>query len=150
MEKYRNKLKVHNIIFAVSAIALIVVQTLAFLKIIKPIEGDSHWHDYWNGMIAGMAFAFMGIMIFGLVKNLISLKNPDKLKKQYVKENDERTMQIAKHGQAAGASAFLLMLPAAIIISGYFNITVCITCLAITFGLSCSMALGKIIYSKKM
>ncbi len=150
MENYRNKLKTQNTIFAVSAIALIVVQTLAYLRIIKPIEGDAHWHDYWNGMIAGMTFALMGILIFGFIKNLISLKNPEKLKKQYVKENDERTLQIVKHGKAAGASAFLLCLPAAIIISGYFNITVCITCLAVTFGLSISMALGKIIYSSKM
>ena len=150
MENYRNKLKTQNIILAVSAVSLIVVQILAYLRIIKPIEGNSHWSDMWNGMITGMAFAAMGFMIFGFVKNLISLKNPEKLKKQYIKENDERTLQIVKHGQAAGAAAFLLMLPAAIIISGFFNITVCITCLVITFCLSVSMALGKLIYSKKM
>lgn len=150
MENYRKKLKVYNIIFAVSAIALITVQTLAFLRIIKPVEGDSHWHDYWNGMIAGMAFAFMGIMIFGIVKNLIAMKNPEKLKKQYIKEHDERTILVAKSGQAAGSSTFLLLLPVAIIISGYFNVTVCITCLAVTFGLAISMGLGKLYYSKKL
>jgi len=150
MEKYRNKLKLQNIIFAVSAVALIVVQVLAYLRIIKPIEGDVHWLDYWNGMITGMAFAVMSLMIFGFIKNLISLNNPEKLKKQYLKENDERTIQITRYGQATGATAFLLMLPAAIIISGYFNPTVCITCLVVTFGLSVSMALGKIIYSNKM
>ena len=150
MENYRNKLKTQNIIFAVSATALIAVQVLAYLRIIKPIEGDAHWLDYWNGMIAGMAFAVMSLMIFGFIKNLILLNNPEKLKKQYIKENDERTLQIVKQGQAAGATAFLLMLPAAIIISGYFNPTVCITCLVVTFGLSLSMALGKIIYSNKM
>lgn len=150
MENYRNKLKVHNIIFTVSALSLAIVQTLAFLRIIKPVEGDSHWHDAWNGMIAGMAFAIMGFMIFGIIKNIIALKNPEKLKKQYIKENDERTLQIVKNGQSAGASVFLLLLPAAIIISGYFNITVCITCLAVTFGLSISMVIGKIVYSKKI
>ena len=74
--------------------------------------------------------------------------NKTKRRKQYLKENDERTIQITRYGQATGASIFLLMLPAAIIISGYFNPTVCITCLVVTFGLSLSMALGKIIYSK--
>ena len=150
MEKYRNKLKIHNIIFAVSAIALITTFVLAGMRVIKPVEGDSYWMDYWNGLIAGMSVAVMGFMIFGFIKNLIALKNTEKLRKQYLKENDERTIQITRYGQATGASIFLLMLPAAIIISGYFNPTVCITCLVVTFGLSLSMALGKIIYSKKM
>lgn len=150
MENYRKKLKMHNVIFGISAAALAAVQILAYMRIIKPIEGDSHWHDYWNGMITGMAFAIMGIMIFGFIKNLIALKNKEKLKKQYIKENDERIIKICKNGQAAGASVFLLCLPAVIIISGYFNITVCITCIAVTFGLSISMALGKLYYSKKL
>ncbi|MBQ8434846.1 MAG: hypothetical protein IJX24_02390 [Oscillospiraceae bacterium] len=150
MENYRNKLKIHNIIFAVSAIALITAFVLAGMRVIKPVEGDSYWMDYWNGLIAGMSVAVMGFMIFGFIKNLIALKNTEKLRKQYLKENDERTIQITRYGQATGASIFLLMLPAAIIISGYFNPTVCITCLVVTFGLSLSMALGKIIYSKKM
>ncbi len=150
MENYRTKLKHNNVIFALSAVALIVTQVLAYARVITPNAGNSHWRDSWNGFIAGAAFAVMAFMIFGLIKNLIALKNPDKLKKQYIKDNDERTIQIVEKGKAYGSSAFLLSMPAIIIISGYFNIVVCITCIAVTFVLSILMTIGKIYYNKKI
>lgn len=150
MENYRKKLKAQNIIFSICALALATVLILGFSGIIKPIEGNEHWKDYWNGMISGMSLAFIAIMIIGIIKNVIALKNPKKIKKQYAKENDERNAQIAEKGKSSGASIFLMIMPVIIIISGYFNIIVCFTCLAVTFGLSISMILGKFYYSKKM
>ncbi len=150
MENYRTKLKHQNVIFALSAVALIVTQVLAYARVITPNAGNSHWSDGWNGFIAGAAFAVMAFMLFGLIKNLIALKSPEKLKKQYVKENDERKIQITEKGQAQGSSAFLLSMPAAIIISGYFNIVVCITCVVVTFALSIFMIIGKVYYNKKI
>lgn len=150
MENYRKKLKAQNIIFSICALAMLTVLILGFSGVIKPIEGNEHWKDYWNGMISGMSLAFIAIMIIGIVKNLIAMKNSQKLKKQYAKENDERNAQITEKGKSSGASIFLLIMPAIIIITGYFNIIVCFTCLAITFGLSFSMLLGKLYYFKKM
>lgn len=150
MENYRTKLKHQNIIFALSAMALIATQILAYARVITPDAGNSHWRDSWNGFIAGLAFAVMAFMIFGLVKNLIALKNPEKLKKQYVKENDERKIRIIEKGQANGSSAFLRSMPAAIIISGYFNITVCITLVTVTFALGIFMVIGKLYFNKKI
>lgn len=150
MENYRKKLKAQNIIFSICALALTIVLILGFSGIIKPIEGNEKWKDYWNGMISGMSLAFIAIMIIGIIKNIIAMKNSRKLKKKYAKENDERKAQITEKGKSLGASIFLMIMPVIIIISGYFNIIVCFTCLAITFGLSFSMLLGKIYYSKKM
>lgn len=150
MENYRKKLKAQNIIFVICALALATVLILGFSGVIKPIEGMEDWKDYWNGMISGMSMAFITIMIIGIVKNVIAMKNPEKLRKQYAKENDERNAQIAEKGKSSGSSIFLLFMPVIIIISGYFNVIVCFTCLAITFGLSFSMLFGKLYYSKKM
>ncbi|MGN0612910.1 MAG: DUF6442 family protein [Porcipelethomonas sp.] len=150
MENYRKKLKAQNIIFSFCAAALMIILILAFSGVIKPIEGNEHWKDYWNGMIFGSSFAVMVMMIFGIIKNIIAMKNPQKLKKQFVTENDERTAQIQEKGKSSGASVFQVCMPVVMIVSGYFNITVCITCLALIFGLSVCMALGKFYYSKKI
>lgn len=121
MENYRKKLKAQNIIFSICALALATVLILGFSGIIKPIEGNEHWKDYWNGMISGMSLAFIAIMIIGIIKNVIALKNPKKIKKQYAKENDERNAQIAEKGKSSGASIFLMIMPVIIIIETLKN-----------------------------
>lgn len=90
MEEYRNKLKIQNVFFSVCSAVLIVVQILAYSGVIDPVNSGKSWADFWHGFIAGVALGVTAIMIFGLIKNLIALKNNKQLKKLYVKENDER------------------------------------------------------------
>ena len=90
------------------------------------------------------------IMILGLIKNLIALKNNKQLKKLYVKENDERKKEICTKGKSAGASAYLCCMLAAAIICGYFNVIVCITCIICTFVQSLFMIGGKLYYNRKL
>lgn len=150
MEEYRNKLKVQNVLFAVCSAVLIAVQILAYSGVIDPVTSGKRWADYWNGFIAGVAMGVTAIMIFGLIKNLIALKNERQLKKLYVKENDERKNEICTKGKSAGATAYLCCMIPAAIICGYFNIIVCITCIICIFVQSIFMFGGKLYYSRKL
>lgn len=151
MEEYRRKLKNQNIIFAIGAAALIVVQAVAFSGIISPaVLANSEWADFWNGFYAGVALAVTLIFIFGFVKNLTAMKNEKKLKKLYVKENDERKKEICEKGKSAGASACVIFMLAAAIVGGYFNITVFLTCISCVLALSLFMIGGKAYYHKKL
>ena len=150
MENYKKKLKHQNVLLALFAALLIAVQVLAFAEIIRPIASDSHWVSYWNGMIAGMSAAFTVLSIIGIVMNLRALRSEKALKKQFAKENDERLIEVARRGQAGGVRIFLFAMLAAVIVSGYFNVTVSLTCLVCLFLLSVTIGICKLYWAKKM
>lgn len=96
MENYRKKLKAQNIIFLICALTLTIVLILAFSGIIKPIK----WKDYWNGMISGMSLAFIAIMLIGIIKNAIAMKNSRKLKKNMQRKMMNERLRLLKKAKA--------------------------------------------------
>lgn len=150
MKEYRSRLKKQNVLLSIAALALIAAQILSFKGVIKPVLPNQNWAEYWNGFIAGAAMGVTALFIFGIITNIRAMRNEKALKKLFAKENDERTLQICAKGKSAGASFAVILLLLAGIISGYFNITVFVTCIVCVFIVSVSMALGKLYYNRKM
>ena len=150
MENYREKLKIHNILYGVGALALLAIQVLAYSGLVSPVGADERWQGFYNGFIAGAAFGVMALFIVGLVMNLRALRSEKALKKQYIKETDERSRQITAMGKSAGATIFLLLMVPAAIILGYFNVTVFITCIGCILALSLLMGGAKLYFSRKL
>lgn len=134
MEKYREKLKLQNWLYAIGAVILIAVQVLSFNQIIAPAAGDEHWHGMWNGFIAGASFGVTAVFLYGIFVNRRALRNEAKLKKLYAKAHDERAAKIVSQAQAAGLQSFLILGIVAVIVAGYFNTTVSVTILACIFA----------------
>lgn len=143
MEQYRRKLKLQNILFVVGFVVLIAVQVLAYCGIVTP-NANEHWADFWNGFIAGAAAGVCILFLIGFLINLRALHNEARLRKLYIKENDERSAQIHKSGKSAGATVFMIAAIPAAIVSGYFSITVFLTIVA------CDVALSLIIFGAKL
>ena len=150
MENYREKLKIHNILYAIGALALLAIQILAYTGLVSPVGADERWQGFYNGFIAGAAFGVMALFIVGLVMNLRALRSEKAMKKQYIKETDERSRQITVMGKSAGATIFLLLMVPAAIILGYFNVTVFITCIGCVLALSLLMGGAKLYFSRKL
>lgn len=150
MTDYRSKLKIQNTIFIIGAVALTIVQVLAHAGIISPIADGGNFADFWNGFIAGAAAGVTIILIVGLIINLRALSNEERLKKLFVKENDERTRLIYVKGKSAGATAYTFCMIIAAIISGFFSMTVFFTILACELALAFFMFGGKLYYDKKL
>lgn len=150
MENYREKLKIHNILYSVGALALLAIQVLAYSGLVSPVGADERWQGFYNGFIAGAAFGVMALFIVGLVMNLRALRSEKAMKKQYIKETDERSRQITAMGKSAGATIFLLLMVPAAIILGYFNVTVFITCIGCILALSLLMGGAKLYFSRKL
>lgn len=150
MEQYKKNLKTQNIISAIVALVTIAVMTLGFSGILTPTYADEHWAGFWNGLYSGMAMGICALSIVGIVINCMALRNEKRLKKQYIKENDERTQAIwAKSGgQSYWFIAGGMML--AVVISGYFNPVVCITILGCLVYFCLVRVALKIYYSKKI
>lgn len=155
METYREKVKLDCIILAIAAFILALFSFLNFagefglIPWFNPVAGDSHWQSMWRGFNSGAAIGILALMLFGLIRNLLSLKSDTKLKKLYIKNHDERTIQVQTSAQAAGMRTALLLELVGIIVSGYFNVTVSLTILACVFVSSIITALFKLYYFKK-
>ncbi len=155
MEQYREKLKVQNLILGICIAALALVSALGFaaeegLISLIPTDGGSRWQSAWHGFISGASTGVLALMLFGLIRNLLAMKDDKKLKKLYNKVHDERTVQIYTHARSAAMSAFLLLGLAAVLVTGYFSVTVSLTLLACVVACILLSVGFKLYYSLKL
>lgn len=154
MENYKEKLKTQNIVMSVCIFILTLFTALGFaaelgIVTLTPTAGDSHWQSQWRGFISGASMGVLGLMVFGLVQNLLALKDEKKLKKLYIKMHDERTIQLFHNARSAAMSVFLIGGLIAVIITGYFSVTVSITILVCILACSVMCLMFKLYYDKK-
>ncbi len=155
MEQFRDKIKMQNLTIGVCCIILSLFCFFAaageagLLPFFTPVSGDSHWQSMWRGFCCGAAFGVLAILVFGLVRNIRALLDEKALKKLYVQEHDERSIQVWTSARAAAYQTGLLLGLVAILISGYFNPTVSITLVATITGMSVLGLLFKLYYSIK-
>lgn len=156
MKNFREKLKIDNIITILGCAVLLAFSVLSIageagvLPFFTPAAGDTHWQSQWRGFILGASMAILALMLFGLIRNLQALRNEEKLKKLYIKSNDERTIQVITSAQAAGLRTALILGLVATVVSGYFSVTVSLTILACVFSVSLITAGFKLYYHKKL
>ena len=150
MEQYREKLKLQNAVIAVCCAVLAIFCFLAAasefgpISLLTPAVANSHWQSMWRGFISGASVGVLALMIVGLVRNILALHSDDALKKRYVKDHDERTIQIWTSARALSMQIFLLAGLVAAIVAGYFSVAVSLTILACVLvhsllGLGCNL-----------
>ncbi|MCI6957380.1 MAG: hypothetical protein SPI15_04880 [Candidatus Faecousia sp.] len=155
MENFKEKLKIQNLVSAIAGFFLVVFCLLSaageagILPFLTPAAGDSHWQSMWRGFVSGASFAILAFLVFGLVRNIRALRSEQYLKKLYVKEHDERSIQVWTSARAAAFQAFLLLGLVAIVAAGYFSVTVSLTILGCLWFASIIALLFKVYYSKK-
>ena len=155
MELFRDKLKMQNLVIAICCFILAVFSFLAaagqagIIGFMEPATDNTHWQSMWRGIITGMSFGIMIVMIAFLIRNILALKDEKKLKKLYVETNDEREIQIWTAARSTAMQLFLLVGVVAAIVAGYFSMTVSLTIFACILTHSL-IGLGfKIYYSHK-
>lgn len=154
MEQFREKIKIDNLITAISALILGIFCFLAaFSEFVAPIlpvpNGDSHWQSIWRGFISGASFALLFMMILGLVRGIRALRSEKYMKKLYVEANDERAIKIWTSARATAYQVFLILGIVAVVVAGYFNMVVSLTILGCIFFASVIGLLFKVYYSRK-
>ena len=150
MELFRDKLKMQNLVIAICCFILAVFSFLAaagqagIIGFMEPATDNTHWQSMWRGIITGMSFGIMIVMIAFLVRNILALRDEKKLKKLYVETNDEREIQIWTAARSTAMQLFLMVGVVAAIVAGYFSMTVSITIIVCMFlqsmtGLFCML-----------
>ena len=139
MELFRDKLKMQNLVIAICCFILAVFSFLAaagqagIIGFMEPATDNTHWQSMWRGIITGMSFGIMIVMIAFLIRNILALRDEKKLKKLYVETNDEREIQIWTAARSTAMQLFLMVGVVAAIVAGYFSMTVSITIIACMF-----------------
>ena len=154
METYREKLKVQNVIYCVGCIVLAAFCVLSFLGeagIVNfaPSAENSHWQSAWRGLLSGASISILAALLFGLIQNLRALKDEKKLKKMYIQEGDERQKQIYTNALCAAMRASLVLGLVAVVVAGYFSMTVSVTLLAAVFVNALLAVAFKLYFRKK-
>ena len=136
MEEYRIKLKLQNLFIGIACMILAVFSFLMVLSEsgvitwIPAVQGDSHVQSMWRGFLFGASFGLLGVMVFGLIRNIRALRDDAILKKHYIQDTDERQIKIWTAARATSMQIFVLGGLVAGIIAAYFSMTVGITIIA--------------------
>ena len=136
MEEYRIKLKLQNLFIGIACMILAVFSFLMALSEsgvitwIPAVQGDSHVQSMWRGFLFGASFGLLGVMVFGLIRNIRALRDDAILKKHYIQDTDERQIKIWTAARATSMQIFVLGGLVAGIIAAYFSMTVGITIIA--------------------
>jgi len=154
MENYRKTLKKQNHILAVCIAVLAAFSLLGFaaeagIVNLTPAAGDSHWQSQWRGFVSGASMGVLGLMLFGLIRNVRAMKDEKKLRKLYNQMHDERTIQLFHNARSAAMTVFLIVGLISVMISGYFNVTISLTLLVCILFCSILCLSFKIYYDRK-
>ena len=154
MEQFKEKLKIENCITGILCVILAGFTILGFIGEagiveLAPISGDHHWQSMWRGMISGASFGVLALMLMGLIRGTQALKDDKKLKKLYIKANDERQIQIWTAARASSMQVTLLIGLVTGMIIGYFNMIIGITILAVETFHAVVGACFKLYYNRK-
>lgn len=114
----------------------------------EPVMPD-FFKGFVDGFQVGLLAALLGVTIFFLIRIQIAVRDPEKLKKLYVAETDERKLFIQQKAGSLGFTVVLFGLVLATIVAGNYNITVFFTLLGATVFVEMVGGLLKIFYKLK-
>ena len=157
MEQYKKKLQLKNTVLLVVIVVLAGFMALALalaaeagILPLAPAAGDSHWQSQWRGFCVGATSALLVAMIVCLIQNRLALKSQEKLKKLFIRQNDEREWEIYTKALCAAMRLCLLLSLPAVVIVGYFNAIAGLT-LLISIACVSFICIGfKLYYRKKL
>jgi hypothetical protein len=149
MEQYRETLKKRmGEMGGLNAVALLFIILTGRYEFVAA-GSNENISDYIYGFQTGI---FISVQIFVLLtigKYRLALKDSQKLKELYIKENDERAKLIRDKIGGAGFILAISVIAVAAIISGFFNETVFFTLSATLCFLVLVMLTLKLYYRKK-
>ncbi|MDF2589140.1 MAG: hypothetical protein K0S41_2981 [Anaerocolumna sp.] len=146
MEKYAKKVKVRS--FIMSIVTLLIGITIIFLMIIQ--KQLPNVPDFIRGFQFGAFSGLELIMIYYIVKDIISINDEKSLRKLYIKETDERTKAIMQQTGDIGMTICMIGLAFATIVAGFFDQTVFFSLLGATIFTSTIRGVLKLYYHKKL
>lgn len=101
------------------------------------------------GYTSGVSFGVGLVMLFFSLKAAFALRTEERLRKLFIKSNDERLALATKNAFTMGACIALICIVLASIIAQFFNATVALTLIGVIYFTCLVLVVCKAIYVKK-
>lgn len=109
-----------------------------------------HMSDFMRGFQAGMVLGLLGCGLLALISTILTCRNPEKLRKAYVEETDERTQLISRKAFSVVGWALFFVLPPAVITASFFSNAIYLTLLAIMLFFIVVLMISLVYYKRKL
>lgn len=109
-----------------------------------------HMSDFMRGFQDGMVFALLVCSILSLISTILTCRNPEKLRKAYVEETDERTQLISQKVFSAVGWALFFVLPPAVVTASFFSSAVYLTLLVVMLFFIVVLMISLVYYKRKL
>ena len=156
MNKYRIKIKSRMIFDMIGAVVFLPVAVYALIRYwnIEGVISGTPVKDFFGGVINGIrgavVIAFVIYLIFAFVKNVLAIRNEEKLKKMYFEEYDERALAISEHSSRVTYNITIYIILVCCVITGLYNTTISMTLLVVWIFILLIRIITMSFYSNKI
>ncbi|WP_040952490.1 hypothetical protein [Gorillibacterium massiliense] len=120
MEQFKKKLLSRQILLTSGL--LCSCSAIMFSRyFVKEPSSSEHLQGFIEGFQVGIALGLLGFLIFFLVRNVMAMSNPERLKKLYISETDERKRFIMQKSGSVGMNIVMYGLAVRTAVSGNIN-----------------------------
>ena len=144
MEEYRKKLKRSIILESIFALVSVAVIVISYMRA-DAMDPSEHAGSFFQGFQAGLFTVWAGVMFYGIFVSAKALGS-----REYLKEHDERTIEICTKGQAKAYRTCIAVFMTAAVIAGYYNYIVFYTLVVVTAFSAVCGGVMKIITSRSL
>ncbi|HCC35845.1 MAG TPA: hypothetical protein DEQ02_09555 [Ruminococcaceae bacterium] len=152
MEELKKRLRNRQIVLISGLVAACGALLLSRI-FLRDISDTDRLPDFLRGFISGfqtgIVLALFGFMLFFLIRNSMAMRNPDRLKKLYIAETDERGLFIKQKAGSVGMDIIMYGLAVAAAVSGNLNGTVFFSLFGACLFVTLIRAILGIYYSEK-
>ena len=110
---------------------------------------SEHMRDFMDGFQLGFFIGLVSVLIFMFVRNVKAIRNPDRLKKLYISETDERNLLILQKSGSSGMNFAMYGLAVAAAVAGNFSYIVFLTLLGAALFVTLIRLIFKLYYRIK-
>ncbi len=146
MEAFKRRIRVR--LWALAVVSALAVALLAVFLLGADEEG--HVSDFIRGFQLGMVMGLLAVAVVIGSWQVRALRNPEKLRKLYIEENDERKRMIRQLSGSVGMDIVMYGLAAGSVIAGFFDVMVFFTLLGACLFVALTRGGFKVYYLKKM
>lgn len=156
MEKYKVRIKSRMIFEMIGTFVFLPMGIYALVRYLN-MEGAMSGTPFkefiggmFNGLRAGIIIGFVIYLIIIFIKNMLVLKNEEKLRKMYYEEYDERALAIREHSSRVTYNITMYIILGICAITGLYNTTISLTLLAVWIFILLTRTITMYIYNNIM
>jgi len=147
MDDFKKKLTARQLLISVGLLVLFCAVILS--RHYEKAASSDFVKGYIEGFQWGVLACLLVALLFYLIRNILALRNPEKLKKLYIAETDERKQFIQRQAGSIGMNIVMFGLAAGTVIAGNMNDTVFFTLMGACVFVALIRAFLKIYYKNK-